>query len=86
MFDVIEPGRPKPGSLEYLVSRGMPSESNFRVEQELTLFDRKGWQSVRFGDIIRMLKEQVYPVADGVEGYVASELCSAKKRLQCIQD
>jgi hypothetical protein len=35
MFEVIEPGKPKPNSLEYFVSRGMSSESNFRIEQEL---------------------------------------------------
>ena len=35
MFEVIEPGRPKPRSLVCLVSRGMPSESNFWIDQEL---------------------------------------------------
>lgn len=39
----------------------------------LPLFDRKGWKRVRFGDVVRMLKEQVDPVADGVERYVAGE-------------
>jgi hypothetical protein len=35
MFGVIEPDRPGAASLEYVVSRGMPSESNFGIEQEL---------------------------------------------------
>jgi hypothetical protein len=35
MFEVIEPGRPKAGSLTYPVSRGIPSESNFQIDQEL---------------------------------------------------
>jgi len=40
---------------------------------KLPLFDRKGWTKVRFGDVVRVLKEQVDPVADGVERYVAGE-------------
>ena len=40
---------------------------------KLPLFDRKGWRTVRFGDVVRMLKEQVDPVAEGVERYVAGE-------------
>jgi hypothetical protein len=32
----------------------------------LPLFDRKGWRTVRFGEVVRMLKEQTDPVADGV--------------------
>ena len=40
---------------------------------ELPLFDRKGWTKVRFGDVVRQLKEQVDPVADGIERYVAGE-------------
>ena len=39
----------------------------------LPLFDRKGWKTVRFGEVVRMLKEQTDPVADGVERYVAGE-------------
>ena len=39
----------------------------------LPLFDRTGWKRVRFGDVVRMVKEQVDPVADGVERYVAGE-------------
>jgi len=35
MFEVIEPGRPKPDTSSYLVNRGMPSESNFEIQQEL---------------------------------------------------
>jgi type I restriction enzyme M protein len=35
MFDVIEPGRPQMGSSEYPVNRGLPSSSNFKIEQEL---------------------------------------------------
>ena len=40
---------------------------------KLPLFDRKGWKRVRFGDVVRQLKEQVDPVADGIERYVAGE-------------
>jgi hypothetical protein len=34
-FGVIEPGRPKQGSMEYPMNRGFPSSSNFKIEQEL---------------------------------------------------
>lgn len=40
---------------------------------KLPLFNRKSWSRVRFGDVVRMLKEQTDPVADGVERYVAGE-------------
>jgi type I restriction enzyme S subunit len=39
----------------------------------LPLFNRKNWSRVRFGDVVRMLKDQTDPVADGVERYVAGE-------------
>ena len=39
----------------------------------LPLFDRTGWRRVRFGDVVRQLKEVVDPVAEGVERYVAGE-------------
>jgi type I restriction enzyme M protein len=39
----------------------------------LPLFDRSDWTRVRFGDVVRMMKEQVDPVAEGVERYVAGE-------------
>ena len=37
---------------------------------KLPLFNRKNWTRVRFGDVVRQLKEQVDPVIDGVERYV----------------
>ena len=40
---------------------------------KLPLFDRKGWKRVRFGDVVRQLKEETAPLADGVERYVAGE-------------
>jgi type I restriction enzyme S subunit len=40
---------------------------------KLPLFNRKNWSRVRFGDVVKQLKEQVDPVADGVERYVAGE-------------
>jgi type I restriction enzyme S subunit len=40
---------------------------------KLPLFDRKGWKTVRFGEVVRMLKEQVDPAAEGVARYVAGE-------------
>ena len=39
----------------------------------LPLFDRTGWKRVRFGDVVKQLKEQVNPEADGIERYVAGE-------------
>ena len=35
MLEVIEPGRPKGDSSDYVVSRGMESDSNFSIRQEL---------------------------------------------------
>ncbi|MEI8041003.1 MAG: restriction endonuclease subunit S [Verrucomicrobiota bacterium] len=40
---------------------------------KLPLFNRKNWTPVRFGDVVRQLKEETDPVADGVERYVAGE-------------
>lgn len=40
---------------------------------DLPLFDRTGWKRVRFGEVVRQLKEQVNPEADGIERYVAGE-------------
>jgi len=40
---------------------------------KLPLFDRKGWKRVRFGDVVRVLKEQVDPASGEVERYVAGE-------------
>jgi len=40
---------------------------------KLPLFDRKGWKRVRFGDVVRMLKEQVDPQSGEVDRYVAGE-------------
>jgi type I restriction enzyme M protein len=40
---------------------------------ELPLFDRSKWKRVRFGDVVKQMKEQVNPEADGVERYVAGE-------------
>ena len=37
---------------------------------KLPLFNRKNWTRVRFGDVVKQLKEQVDPVIDGVERYV----------------
>lgn len=39
----------------------------------LPLFDRSGWQRVRFGDVVKQMKEQIDPQADGIERYVAGE-------------
>lgn len=39
----------------------------------LPLFDRSKWKRVRFGDVVKQMKEQVDPEADGVERYVAGE-------------
>lgn len=39
----------------------------------LPLFDRSKWQRVRFGDVVKQMKEQVDPAADGIERYVAGE-------------
>lgn len=39
----------------------------------LPLFDRTGWTKVRFGEVVRVLKEQVDPASGDVERYVAGE-------------
>lgn len=39
----------------------------------LPIFDRKGWKRVRFGDVVRQLKEQVDPQTGEVDRYVAGE-------------
>lgn len=46
---------------------------------KLPLFDRKGWQRVRFGDVVRSLKEQVDPNSGEVERYVAGEHMESEK-------
>lgn len=40
---------------------------------KLPLFDRKGWKRVRFGDVVKVLKEQVDPAPGEVDRYVAGE-------------
>ena len=58
------------------MTRARPIPHQFHANPDwatLPLFDRKGWKRVRFGDVVRMLKEQVDPVAEGVERYVAGE-------------
>ena len=40
---------------------------------ELPLFDRSKWKRVRFGDVVKQMKVQVDPEADGIERYVAGE-------------
>lgn len=39
----------------------------------LPLFDRTGWSRVRFGDVVKRLKEEVNPASEQVERYVAGE-------------
>lgn len=41
--------------------------------RSLPLFDRSKWKRVRFGDVVKQMKEQVNPEADGIERYVAGE-------------
>jgi type I restriction enzyme, S subunit len=40
---------------------------------KLPLFDRSQWQRVRFGDVVRVMKEQIDPSSGEVERYVAGE-------------
>jgi type I restriction enzyme, S subunit len=40
---------------------------------KLPLFDRSKWQRVKFGDVVRVLKEQVDPNSGEVDRYVAGE-------------
>lgn len=40
---------------------------------KLPLFDRSKWKRVRFGDVVRQLKEEVDPQSGEVERYVAGE-------------
>lgn len=54
----------------------LPSLSNLKPNLDwasLPLFDRSKWQRVRFGDVVKQMKEQVDPEADGIERYVAGE-------------
>lgn len=39
----------------------------------LPIFSRKGWKRVRFGEVVRQLKEQVDPQSGEVDRYVAGE-------------
>lgn len=58
------------------MTAALPSLANLEPNPawaSLPLFDRKGWKRVRFGDVVRKLGEQVDPVADGIERYVAGE-------------
>lgn len=41
--------------------------------EDCALFDRAGWQRVRFGDVVKQLKEKVDPESGDVERYVAGE-------------
>lgn len=53
-----------------------PKLRNIRINPDwakLPLFDRKGWKRVRFGDVVRVLKEQVDPASGEVDRYVAGE-------------
>jgi type I restriction enzyme M protein len=50
------------------------SQPNLQAAAEfLCRFDRSKWTQVRFGDVVRMLKEQVNPRSGEVERYIAGE-------------
>jgi type I restriction enzyme M protein len=50
------------------------SQPNLQAAAELLRrFDRSKWVRVRFGDVVRMLKEQVDPLSGEVERYIAGE-------------
>ena len=40
---------------------------------KLPLFERKGWKRVRFGDVVRVLKEHIDPALGEVDRHVAGE-------------
>lgn len=49
---------------------------DLRVNPEwakLPLFDRSRWQRVRFGDVVRQLKDEVDPLSGEVKRYIAGE-------------
>ena len=53
-----------------------PSSNALKLNPDwasLPLFDRSKWQRVRFGDVVRVLKEQVDPASGEVDRYVAGE-------------
>jgi type I restriction enzyme M protein len=51
-----------------------PGRLRFTVYTEYKKrFDRSMWQSIRFGNVVRMLKEEVYPGSGEVNRYVAGE-------------
>jgi type I restriction enzyme, S subunit len=55
---------------------GVTGLESLRVNPDwasLPLFDRSNWTRVRFGDVVRQLKEQVDPASGEVERYVAGE-------------
>jgi len=54
------------------VTAALPTPDNLKPNPHwarLPLFNRKGWKAVRFGEVVRILKEQVDPVAEGVQRY-----------------
>ena len=81
-LQAIMPDQPLPAVLNEAMSlrTSNPVRNKAQLKDEqldvlagTNLFDRSQWQRVKFGDVVRMLKEQTDPVADGVERYVAGE-------------
>src|SRR5208282_280817 len=62
--------------IDALKTGALPALRKFTPSPEWTklpIFDRKGWERVRFGDVVRQLKEEVDPKKGRVERYVAGE-------------
>jgi len=58
---------------ELLGSKGVGTKPVKIASELLAGFDRSKWKRVRFGDVVKQMKEQVDPEADGIERYVAGE-------------
>jgi type I restriction enzyme M protein len=61
-------------SLAGLLGSEPPKREPLEVDQNIIAsFDRSKWKRVRFGDVVKQMKEQVNPEQDGIERYVAGE-------------
>jgi type I restriction enzyme M protein len=61
-------------SLDDLLQLGTPQIRALEIAAHLLAsFDRSTWKRVRFGEVVKQMKEQVNPQADGIERYVAGE-------------
>lgn len=61
-------------SLGHLLGTNTPQLTSLEIARDLLeTFDRSKWKRVRFGDVVKQMKDQVNPEADGIERYVAGD-------------